>query len=89
MQFEGAHITEQGVTFGIISVKPHVLNNPNDQTGMRAFGTQVFGRVPIVLMAQDSRGVATFQGRPDLVRFLARIDLSRIPWKKYTVSQAA
>jgi hypothetical protein len=40
MQFEGAKITEQGVTFGIVIVKPHVLNNSQEQSGARALGTQ-------------------------------------------------
>lgn len=85
-QFEGAKITEQGVTFGIVIVKPHVLQNSRDQVGARALGTQAFGPVPIVLMAQDSRGVPTYHGRPDIVRFLSNVLVQQIPWQRYTLS---
>jgi hypothetical protein len=68
MQFEGAKITEQGVTFGIIIVKPYVLQNTAEQVSLRQFAARVFGSIPIVLMAQDSRGVPTYNGRPDIVR---------------------
>jgi hypothetical protein len=85
MQFEGAKVTEQGVTFGIVVVKPHVLSSTSDRAGARSLGTRAFGRVPIVLMAQNSRGVPTYQGRRDIVGFLSRIAFQRIPWKKYTL----
>ncbi len=88
MQFEGAMITEQGVTFGIVIVKPNVLNNPQEQAGARALGTQAFGPVPIVLMAQDGRGVPTFQGRLDIVQFLSNVFVEQIPWQRYTLSAA-
>jgi hypothetical protein len=88
MEFEGAKITEQGVTFGIVIVKHHVLNSTQEQTRARALGTQAFGPIPIVLMAQDGRGVPTYQGRPDIVRFLTSIFVEQIPWQRYTLSAA-
>jgi hypothetical protein len=88
MQFEGAKITEQGVTFGIIIVKPYVLQNTAEQDSLRQFAARAFGSIPIVLMAQDSRGVPTYNGRPDIVRFLSKLDPSRIPWRKYTLTPA-
>jgi hypothetical protein len=39
-------------------------------------------------MAQDSRGVPTYQGRPDIVRFLSNIFVEQIPWQRYTLSAA-
>ena len=42
--------------------------------------------IPIILMAQNNRGVPTYDGRSDIVRFLANIHPARIPWKKYTLS---
>ncbi len=86
MQFEGAKVTEQGVTFGIVIVKPHVLNSSQEQAGARALGTQAFGPIPIVLMAQDGHGVPTYQGRPDIVRFLSNVFVEQIPWQRYTLS---
>ncbi len=35
MQFEGAKVTEQGVTFGIVIVKPHVLKDAAEQSSAR------------------------------------------------------
>jgi hypothetical protein len=86
MQFEGAKVTEQGVTFGIVIVKPSVLSDSREQMRARALGTQAFGPVPIVLMAQDGRGVPTYHGRPDIVRFLSNILVEQIPWQRYTLS---
>lgn len=43
MRFQGTLIKEQGVTFGIIVVKPHVLHNNAEAESMRRFGTQAFG----------------------------------------------
>ncbi len=86
MEFEGAKVTEQGVTFGIVIVKAHVLRSTVEQAKARRLGTQAFGPVPIILMAQDGRGTPTYQGRRDIVTFLSRIAFQRIPWKKYTLS---
>lgn len=86
MQFEGAKITEQGVTFGIVIIKAHVLHSPQEQIGARALGRQAFGPIPIVLMAQDGQGVPTYQGRPDIVRFLSNVFVEQIPWRHYTLS---
>ena len=86
MRFQGALVREQGVTFGIVVVKPHVLHNPLQAETLQRFGRQAFGPVPIILMAQDSRGIPTYSGRSDIVRFLANIPMSVIPWKQYSVS---
>ena len=86
MRFQGALIKEQSVTFGVVAVKPHVLHNDAEAESMRHFGTQVFGLVPIILMAQNSRGVPTYSGRRDIVKFLASVPLRAIPWREYTVS---
>jgi hypothetical protein len=88
MQFDGAKITEQGVTFGIVIVKPHVLNSSAEQAELCLFGVRAFGPIPIVLMAQDSRGVPTYLGRPDIVKFLANVLVEQIPWQRYMLSAA-
>ena len=86
MQFEGAVIKEQGQTFAIVIVKPYVLDSSSKTAETRAGFSSVFRGMPIILMAQDSRGKATYQGRPDIVRFLASVSPSRIPWKRYTLN---
>jgi hypothetical protein len=86
MKLQGAVIKEQGVTFAIVIVKKRVIDNRReaDET-IRSLGT-IFPRRPIVLMAQDHRGRATYYGRRDITKFMARVPLSAIPWKEYTVS---
>lgn len=85
MTFEGAVIREQGVTFAVVIVKEHVLNNTfeADRT-IRAF-QPAFPGLPVVLMAQDHRGVPTYYGRRDISQFMAKVSLSRVPWKRFTV----
>lgn len=84
MQFEGAVIKEQGVTFAIVVVKSYVLNSTTETNKTRSAFQSYFPGVPVILMAQDGSGRPTYQGRKDIVQFLSHIDPSRIPWKKYT-----
>ena len=86
MRFQGALIKEQGVTFGIVVVKPHVLQSESEARTMRSFGNRVFGLMPIILMAQNSQGIPTYSGRRDIVNFLARVPIHRIPWREYRVA---
>lgn len=86
MKFQGAVVKEQGVTFAIVVVKPQILASPiQSETATKKFAT-VFPGVPIILMAQDGRGIATYSGRKDIVRFLANLRISQIPWKEYTLT---
>jgi hypothetical protein len=84
MQFDGALIKEQGVTFAIVVVKTHVIQNSIAANEAVASFQPFFPGVPIILMAQDSHGIPTYWGRKDIVRFLASIDPRRIPWKRYS-----
>ena len=86
MRFQGSIIKEQGATFGIVIVKPYVLNNNIEKEQMQIFGQRAFGMIPIILMAQNSRGFPTYYGRKDIVNFLSRIPMSRIPWKEYSIA---
>lgn len=86
MKFQGALVKEQGVSFGIVVVKSTVLHNPVQANSMRQFGTQIFGSIPIILMAQNSRGIPTYSGRRDIVNFLANTPMYAIPWREYTVA---
>lgn len=85
MQFDGAVIKEQGVTFAIVVVKNHVLSIQSTREQTRQSFSQHFPGMPIILMAQDSRGIPKYHGRQDIVKFLANVHPSRIPWKRYTV----
>jgi hypothetical protein len=86
MTIEGAVIREQGVTFAVVIVKQHVLNNTfeADRT-IRAF-QPAFPGLPVVLMAQDHRGVPTYYGRTDLSKFMANVPMECVPWAEYSIS---
>lgn len=86
MKFQGAVIKEQGQTFAIVVVKEYVLQSTSQTNDARQSFVCVFPGVPIILMAQNSRGVPTYQGRRDIVSFLAKVPISAIPWKEYTYS---
>ena len=86
MQFEGALVREQNVTFAVVIVKKHVLDNSAQADGVAGSFQPAFPGVPIVLMAQDSRGRPTYRGRRDIVNFLARVPVRSIPWRRYTLN---
>ncbi|MCA9609500.1 MAG: hypothetical protein KC619_28070 [Myxococcales bacterium] len=83
MQFDAALVREQGVEFAVVAVKPHaVSSDAKRQHALASFGAR-FPGVPIVLMAQDARGVPTYWGRRDIVGFLANVDHNRLPWRRF------
>lgn len=84
MSIDGAVIKEQNVTFAIVVVKPSVLHSCQKENIRRELSV-FFGDIPTILMAQNSRGVPTYDGRRDIVRFLTHVHPSRIPWRRYNV----
>ena len=85
MRVQGAVIREQGQTFAVVIVRPHIVQNRTAAADAIQSFTPVFG-VPVVLMAQDGRGRPTFYGRQDIARFLSGVPLSAIPWREYTIN---
>lgn len=86
MKFQGALIEERGVTFGIVIVKQYVLSNKAEADKVIAsFQSQIFVGHPVILVAQDGKGVPTYYGRQDLARFMASVPMGAVPWMKYTV----
>ena len=88
MTFDGAVIKEQGITFGIMVVKRHVLTDPTRRDQLVSQASRVFGGIPTVLMAQQ-QGRSRYYGRPDIVRFMAKVPLAAVPWKRYRLNTAA
>lgn len=86
MKFQGAVIKEQDVTFAIVVVKQPVVQNQAEANRTMQSFSSVFPGIPIVLMAQDSRGTPIYYGRDDLVRFLANIPIDAITWQEYTLN---
>lgn len=85
MRFEGAVIEEQGVTFAVVIVKQHIVSISSEANDAIASFQPLFPGIPVVLMAQDSRGTPTYYGRRDIAGFMANVPPSAIPWKEYTV----
>lgn len=84
MKVQGAVIKEQGLTFAIVVVKKHIVDSQSQsQDAINSFSS-LFPSMPITLMAQDSRGTPHYRGRNDVVKFLANLHPSQIPWKEYT-----
>lgn len=87
MTFQGAVIKEQGVTFALVVVKKHVIDNKTQANNMiKTFQQSVFRGKPVVLMAQNHRGRPTYYGRRDISRFMASVPLRAVRWKKYSLS---
>lgn len=86
MTFEGAVVREQGVTFAVVVVKRHVVDNRSEAGEAIAAFQPYFPGLPVVLMAQDAWGTPTYFGRHDIARFLADVPLGAIPWERYTVN---
>ncbi len=85
MRIQGAIFREQGQTFAVVVVKSQVVQSSSSAADAIRCLAPVFG-VPIVLMAQDSRGRPTFYGRPDIARFMASVPLHAVPWREYTLN---
>jgi len=86
MKFQGSVIREQGIAFAIVIVKKQVIDNRSEaENAIRTF-MPVFPSLPIILMAQDSRGGPTYFGRPDIAKLMAQVPIHAVPWKEYTIS---
>lgn len=85
MKLQGAIIKEQGIQFAIVIVKQHVVQNPSTANEMIQTCRPVFAGVPVVLMAQNSRGTPTYYGRRDIAKFMAGVPLSAVRWKEFTI----
>ncbi len=87
MQIDRAIVKEQGVTFAVVIVKPSAIQTQYSANEMRQRLSIItdFSGLPIILASQNSRGKFTYQGRKDIVNFLASINASRIPWKRYSI----
>lgn len=84
IEFRGALIREQKVTFAVVEVAPSVLESGEAAVKKeRERYEPVFKGVPIILAARGKDGRARFLGRPDIVKFLLKAGWSRIPWKRY------
>lgn len=87
MEITAAIVKEQGVRFVVALVKQQAMQPANRYATRRSI-SRLFPGELIVLCVQDSRGVPSYFGRPDIVKFLANIHISQLPWKKYRTNAA-
>ena len=81
-----ALIREQGVAFAVVAAKQHVQHDSNLREQLRSSFSRSLGGVPVVVMTQGTGGRPTFNGRRDLVRFLAQRPVSALPWRRFQLS---
>jgi hypothetical protein len=82
-----ALIKEQGVSFAVVVVRRYVMRGSTGQKDeLRTTFSSEFGGVPVVLMSQDGRGIPTYYGRPDLVRWLKNQYVELLPWREFTLA---
>ena len=86
VQFQGAVIEEQGVTFGVVVVQPQVLGDSTQSHQVIQEMSKLFGGIPTVLMGQDPFGATRYYGRSDIANFMASVPLEAVPWKEYSIS---
>ena len=87
MELTAALVKEQGVVFGVVLVKPYVVDSQAESNNMlRSLrGIRDFQHIPVVLAAQRDTRVL-YRGRDDIVRFLQNVPVAALPWQKYIVS---
>lgn len=83
---DAALVREQGVKFAVVVVSSGTTSNRASARAAIVAYRRIFGLPLVVLMEQDARGVPTYYGRPDIVRFLSGIDFRQLPWSRYSVN---
>ena len=84
MTFTGALVNVRRMKFGLVQVEKQVIDSPPDAEKIAAAFKPVFPNLPVALISLDAEGFPTGQSGPaDIVEFLASVDLTRVPWKKY------
>jgi hypothetical protein len=87
VEITAALTKEQGVRFVVVLVKQQAIQPATRDATTRSVSSLFPGEL-VVLCAQDSQGTPTYYGRPDIVKFLANIDIRQLPWKRYRTAAA-
>jgi hypothetical protein len=85
MQIQAAVVREQGQTFAVVLVKPHVLTSSQEAGDTITAFQPCFPGMPVVLAA-SSGGSMRYYGRRDISRFLASISAARLPWRTFSIA---
>ena len=85
--FRGAVLKEQGVTFAVVRVEQEVLGRLVEELEeLRASFSELFQGLPVILMARDWNGRASYNGRRDIARFLSTVRSGAFEWIDFRVS---
>lgn len=85
MEINAAVVRQDELTFVVIIIKREVLENSFLKKQARDIFRRYFPLYPIVLMAQDERYNAVFDGPAEIVDYLSEIDVQMLPWSTYTI----
>jgi hypothetical protein len=86
MKGQVALVREQGVNFAVVVVRQHTLGNRSKADDMIWSLSPHFDGVPVVLVEQNSKGVPTYYGRPDIVHFLSNLLIEQLPWRDFSLN---
>lgn len=75
-----ARLREQGIAFGIVVVKDHVIDQ-SDADEAVSYWSRWLGCPTILLGARRHK----LYGRTDIVRFMSNVSLDRVPWREANV----
>jgi hypothetical protein len=84
MKIRGAIIKEQNVKFAVVETETSTLKSQAEMNAIKENFSPLFGNIPVIFMAKNSKGIPVFIGRKDIVDFLSNNDISRIPWREFT-----
>lgn len=86
MRFQGAVLKERGITFAVVVVKPHVIENGFEaETNARSL-RKIFPGIPVALMARDFDARPSYYGPEEIVAILKHMPFNAIPWREYQIS---
>lgn len=78
-------VLHNGLTnVAVVVVQKYVIDNSFEANKTTTFLQELFPEMPIVLLAQDYRGVPVYYGRMDLVNWLSNIPPENLKWYEYT-----
>ena len=77
-----AIVREQGVSFGVVSVRDSVINSSSERDELVRVWSFELGVPTVLIGARDHR----LYGRRDIVQFLSNVHPSRLPWRKMTLA---
>ena len=80
MSYDFAIIKEQGVTFAVVCVAESTIRDTFKAQDTQAAFERQYG-MPVALWGDRNKNI---YARPDILRFLQRVHVSQIPWRRRT-----